>query len=60
MRISRARRAVLPRPRRGRTAGWFRHGWVTPGAQPGFGLELNEKTARRYALPGAKWFDESS
>jgi L-alanine-DL-glutamate epimerase-like enolase superfamily enzyme len=42
------------------TASWFRHGWVTPGAQPGFGLELNEKAARRYALPGTTWFDDSS
>jgi L-alanine-DL-glutamate epimerase-like enolase superfamily enzyme len=44
----------------GGTADWFRPGWVTPGPQSGFGLELNEKVARRYALPGSKWFDESS
>ncbi|HEU5077614.1 MAG TPA: mandelate racemase/muconate lactonizing enzyme family protein [Opitutaceae bacterium] len=44
----------------GGTSEWFRHGWVKPGDKPGFGIELDEKAARRYALPGSTWFDESS
>jgi L-alanine-DL-glutamate epimerase-like enolase superfamily enzyme len=40
--------------------GWFRPGWVTPNNRPGFGLEINEKAARRYRLPGSTWFDEKN
>ena len=43
----------------GGTEGWFRHGWVKPNDQPGFGLELNEQTGRKYRLPGSAWFDEA-
>ncbi len=35
---------------------WFRHGWVTPSNEPGFGLELDETVCRRYQLPGSRWF----
>jgi L-alanine-DL-glutamate epimerase-like enolase superfamily enzyme len=42
----------------GGTEGWFRHGWVKPNDQPGFGIELNEQTGRKYRLPGSAWFDE--
>jgi L-alanine-DL-glutamate epimerase-like enolase superfamily enzyme len=43
----------------GGTASWFRPGWATPGSAPGFGLELDETTARRYALEGTTWFDDT-
>jgi len=36
---------------------WFRPGCVTIPNRPGIGTELNESVARRYALPGSKWFD---
>lgn len=41
----------------GGTEGWFRPGWVTPGEQPGFGIELDETVGRRYRIPGSRWFD---
>jgi L-alanine-DL-glutamate epimerase-like enolase superfamily enzyme len=31
---------------------------VTLPERPGYGIELDEKVARRYAVPGTKWFDE--
>jgi len=40
----------------GGTGGWFEHGWVTPPDRPGFGVELDEKQARKYQLPGTSWF----
>lgn len=36
---------------------WFQPGWVIPSDEPGFGLELNEKTGRKHRLPGTTWFD---
>lgn len=42
----------------GGAASWFEHGWVTPGDAPGFGIELDDATGRRYRLPGTRWFDE--
>jgi L-alanine-DL-glutamate epimerase-like enolase superfamily enzyme len=44
----------------GGTSAWFRPGWVTPNDRPGFGLEINDRAARRYRLPGTTWFDEKS
>jgi len=41
---------------RGGTASWFRHGWVTPSNEPGFGLEIDETVGKRYQLPGTEWF----
>lgn len=41
---------------RGGTASWFRHGWVTPSCEPGFGMEIDETIGRRYQLPGTEWF----
>ncbi|MDX2005479.1 MAG: mandelate racemase/muconate lactonizing enzyme family protein [Meiothermus sp.] len=41
----------------GGTGEWFRHGWVRPNERPGFGLELDEQSAREYQLPGSRWFD---
>jgi L-alanine-DL-glutamate epimerase-like enolase superfamily enzyme len=37
---------------------WFRHGWVTPPNNPGFGIELDETVGKRYQLPGTTWFNE--
>lgn len=42
----------------GGTEEWFRPGYVTPSNQPGFGVELDEETGRKYRLPGSAWFDE--
>ncbi|MCU0513079.1 MAG: mandelate racemase/muconate lactonizing enzyme family protein [Anaerolineae bacterium] len=42
----------------GGTADWFTHGWITPGAAPGFGMELDAGTGRRWRVPGTTWFDE--
>lgn len=42
----------------GGTGGWFRHGWVTPGDAPGFGVELDEQAGRQFRVAGTKWFDE--
>jgi gluconate/galactonate dehydratase len=42
----------------GGTAEWFRPGWVRPTERPGFGVELDDSQARRWRLPGTRWFDE--
>jgi L-alanine-DL-glutamate epimerase-like enolase superfamily enzyme len=42
----------------GGTSQWFKHGWVTPMNQPGFGIEINEAVAKRYQLAGKRWFGE--
>ncbi|NWF69996.1 MAG: mandelate racemase/muconate lactonizing enzyme family protein [Chloroflexi bacterium] len=39
------------------TQSWFKAGWVTPGDQPGLGIELNESVGKRYRAPGSAWFD---
>jgi L-alanine-DL-glutamate epimerase-like enolase superfamily enzyme len=43
----------------GGTAEWFRPGWTRPSDRPGFGVELDEQTGKKYRLPGARWFDET-
>ncbi len=43
----------------GGTADWFRPGWVTVPERPGYGIELNEREARRYAVSGSRWFDDT-
>ena len=40
----------------GGTSGWFKHGWITPLNKPGFGIEIDEKHAQKYQLPGTDWF----
>ncbi|MCU0875113.1 MAG: mandelate racemase/muconate lactonizing enzyme family protein [Pirellulaceae bacterium] len=42
----------------GGTDAWFRPGYVTPLNTPGFGVELDEVTGRKYRVPGSKWFDD--
>jgi len=42
----------------GGTGSWFEHGWVTLPSRPGYGIELDEKVARRHAVQGIKWFDD--
>ena len=42
----------------GGTGGWFRPGWVRPTDLPGFGVEIDDTTGRRWKLPGTQWFDE--
>ena len=42
----------------GGTAAWFQPGWVTLTDRPGFGVELDERVARRHAVPGTRWFDD--
>lgn len=39
---------------------WFRPGWVRPGDEPGFGVQLNESAGKSHRLPGSRWFDEAS
>lgn len=39
------------------TDDWFRPGWTTPTDKPGFGVELDETVARKFALDGTTWFD---
>jgi L-alanine-DL-glutamate epimerase-like enolase superfamily enzyme len=42
----------------GGTTSWFSAAGVTPSERPGFGIELDESVARRWQLPGTRWFDE--
>ena len=43
----------------GGTTSFFRPGFITPSDKPGFGIELEEKTAKQYRLQGTVWFDDS-
>ena len=41
----------------GGTAEWFTHGWISPNYKQGFGIELDEKTVKKYLHKQSRLFD---